>query len=178
MKKPEPIFTVFFAILSTAICALAFFSCEKESLHCSVSNNSSYAVSFQFRSVYTDEFALQPGETKVYDSLGNPDVKYFKVNGISQNEKRKQVEYHISHRDAEFVNFSPIVVNVYNTLSISAKLSADGYMETEPMSIGGSENNKVNAIYTRTPNFSVTTDSYPAITDYEIKDGIMYVIIR
>jgi hypothetical protein len=121
---------------------------------------------------------LQPGGTEVFDSLGNPDLNYFKVNGVFQDEKRKQVEYRISYCDAEFIDFSPITVNVYNTLSIPAELTADGYMGTEPMAIGAGKDDGVNTIYTKTPNFSVVTDSYPAITDYEIKNGVMYVIIR
>lgn len=172
---PEGVPFLFFSI---ALCAFIFFSCESASLQCAISNNSSYPVAFQFRSVYTDEFVLQPGETEIYDSIGNPSLNYLKVDGVFQNEKRKQVEYHISHRDAEFTDFTPIPVKVLNTLSVSAKLSADGYMETEPMSINSGENDKENAIYTRTPNFSVATDTYPAITDYEIKNGTMYVTIR
>jgi hypothetical protein len=135
-------------------------------------------VSFQFRSVYTDEFFLQAGETEIFDSIGNPSLNYFKVNGVFQNEKRRQVEYRISYRDAEFIDFSPIPVKVYNALSIPVRLSADGYMETEPMPIDGGERDKVNAIYIETPNFSVATDTYPASASYEIKNGVMYVTIR
>jgi hypothetical protein len=160
------------------ICAFILFSCESDSLHCAISNNSSYPVSFQFSTVYTDEFSLQPGETAVYDSIGNVGLNYFKVNGVTQDEKRKQVEYSISYRDAEFIDFSPITVNVYNTLAIPVNLTANGYMGTEPMLIGAGKDDGVNAIYTRTPNFNVATDSYPAIADYEIKNGVMYVLIR
>jgi hypothetical protein len=160
------------------IASFAVFSCKSESLHCAVTNNSSYPVSFQFRSVYTDEFTLQPGETEVYDYIGNPSLNYYEVNGVLQNEKRKQVEYRILYRDAEFTDFSPLTINVYNTLAIAVKLTADGYMETEPMSINSGERDNVNTIYTITPNFSATTDSYPATVDYEIKNGIMYATIR
>jgi hypothetical protein len=158
--------------------ALVLVGCEGEAMYCTVSNNSSHPVSFQFFSVYTDEFTLQPGKTEVYDSIGNPTLKYFKVNGDFQNEKRKQVEYNVSYRDAEFTDFSPIAVRVYNTLSISVSLSADGYMQTEPMAIAGEASDQANFIYTGMPNFSVATDTYPASAECEIKNGVMYVTIR
>jgi hypothetical protein len=170
----------YFSLLPPVIFAVLLFAgCESDSLHCAISNNSSYPVSFQFRSVYTDEFALHPGETEIYDSIGNPSLNYFKINGVFQNEKRKQVEYRISHRDAEFIDFSAITIKVYNTLSIPVELSADGYMATDPMPINASEIDKVNIIYTETPNFVVTTDTYSAVADYTIQDdGIMYLTIH
>jgi hypothetical protein len=164
--------------LALLICVFLFFSCVRDELFCTISNNSSYPVSFKFYRVLTDEFTLQPGETKVYDGTGDATLKYFKVNGASQNEKRKQVEYRLSHRDAEFVDFSPMAVKIYNTLSIPVMLSADGYMGTDPMPIGANEIDQKNSIYIEAPIFTVTTDTYPVIADYEIKNSVMYITIR
>jgi len=77
-----------------------------------------------------------------------------------------------------FINLQSIPIVIYNTLSIPVTLSAGGYLGNDPVMIPANSNDSIGAIYNTTPNFTVSTESFPATADFQIVGGVMYVTIR
>jgi hypothetical protein len=64
-------------------------------------------------------------------------------------------------------------------MSIPVTLSAGGYLDVDPMlNITANSDDSANAIYTKTPVFTVSTSSFPASADFQIVDNVMYVTVR
>ena len=89
------------------------------------------------------------------------------------------IKYRMKQWSDKSVNLQPTPIEIYNTLSEHVTLSAGGYLGAEPVTIYADCNETGCTIYTKTPAFSVSTeDSSPAITNYQIIDGVMIVTIR
>jgi len=90
----------------------------------------------------------------------------------------KIIEHKIKQWSDKPINLQPTPVKVYNTLLIPVTLSAGGYLCNEPMTIPANGNNSGYTIYTKTPAFIASAKNLPAITNFQVVDGVMIVTIR
>jgi hypothetical protein len=116
------------------------------------------------------ELTIQPGETQVYTQTTNYPLSF------SSNPNR--VQYRLAGgKTFEFINADPIQLVVTNKWPFAIKLSADNYMESEPLDI--EKNSQVNSvIYTNSPRFKIEeVPGYTTKASYSTNNGIMYVVI-
>jgi len=136
-----------------------------------ISNESSHAVIFRVQN--TDTATLQPGETITVRNYIGARLDYY------ESDPARRVGFvQTGYRTGKFIDLLSIPVIIYNTLSISVTLQANGYLGVEPMVIPANNNNSVSVIYTTSPAFTVSTESFPATADFQIVDGTMFVTVR
>jgi hypothetical protein len=71
-----------------------------------------------------------------------------------------------------------IPIRVYNALKKDIELSAEGYLDTNPLVVNG-EGEKNGLLYTKTPKFDAkTTDGYPANIAYVFDDNKCLVTVH
>ncbi len=167
------------------ILLLVLLSCngfgEKEPL-LEVNNDSDYAVSFTVMNQKweNETYTISPHQSNSYKDNSYKDIIIReRILSYSSAPKPWVSLNYISNSEVKFYNTAKITLNISNTLNMTAALSADGYMETEPLSIPAN-NTEAGFIYTSTPAFTVTTGSYPAVAEYnyDLSANIMYVTIR
>ena len=170
MKK----FAVLVCVLSLAF--ILFSSCDEYGAHDNVIyNDSSYDVSFKLKE--TDTYTIKSKTTLAVKNQIGAVVDSF------ESSVPKRVEYiQIETREGKFVDLVPMPIKVNNTLFFPVTLSAAGYLGTEPMSDIQSgfidDANHTNTIYSLNPVFQVSAQSFPAVADFQIVDGIIYVTVR
>jgi hypothetical protein len=139
-----------------------------------VKNDSTYTVSFRLQrsgTGGTENLTLPAGESRVIDNA------YASVLSFSSTPK-PWVTYDKNDSEIVFRDADPITVKIENHFFIDISLSANGYMENDPLSV--EKNDCVTGtIYTKTPSFTVDANGFPAEVKYNIaNDGIMYVVVR
>lgn len=157
--------TLYFVLLLVAGCDTFWF---KDS---TIYNESSYDVTFKAKKA--DTVTVQSGKSvKVQNDIGAV-LEYYESN------VPKRVDYiQTDVYKGKFVDLPSIPVMIYNTLSIPVTLSAGGCLGIDPMPNVQTGDNNTNTIFSRNPVFTVTTESFPAIADFQIIDNVMYVIVR
>jgi hypothetical protein len=134
-------------------------------------NESSYDVTFKAKKA--DTVTVKSGNSITVQNDIGAVLEYF------ESSTPKRVDYiQTDTYKGKFVDLLSIPVKVYNTLSIPVTLSASGYLGVDPMSNVQTGDNNTNIIFSRNPIFTVITDSFPAMADFQIFDNIMYIIIR
>jgi hypothetical protein len=135
-----------------------------------VYNRSAYVVTYTIFDV-SGELTIQPGEAQVHTQTGNYPQSF--------SSSPNRVQYKLTGgRSFEFVDADPIQLKATNKLLFEIKLSADTYMETEPLDVSG--NSAVNdTIYTSRPRFKAEeVPGYAIKINYSISDGIMYAVVE
>jgi len=137
-----------------------------------IDNESSFDVIFYFKSNQYDKIIVPSGHS-YSKSSGNIELKYF------ESSPPNRVEYVIINKhNGTFIDLSPMKVIINNLTTVPVTLSAEGYLETDPMYNIQTGINDTSIIYTDTPVLTVTTDSFPASADYQVIDDIMYIVIK
>ena len=136
-----------------------------------IHNESSYDVTFSVRKAST--YTVLSGKTFV----GAKNDLGVVIDSYESCTPKRVTFIEISLREGKFIDLSSIPVQIYNTLSIPVTLSAGGYFGIDPMPVLIGDNN-INTIYSENPILTVTTNSFPATADFQIVDGIMYIIVR
>jgi hypothetical protein len=163
MKKLLFVFSIVF-ILS---------ACDEYGVHDNIIyNDSSYDITFSLKK--TDTYTVQSGKSIAVKSQIGAVVETY------ESSTPKRVDYvQTDTRKGKFVDLPSISVVINNTMSIPVTLSAGGYLDVDPMlNITANSDDSTNAIYTRTPVFTVSTSSFPGVADFQIVDDVMYVIVR
>jgi hypothetical protein len=136
-----------------------------------ITNESSYDVTFKAKKA--DSVTVQSGKSvTVQNDIGADSLEYFESN------PPKRVDFVVTDiYKGKFINLPSIPVVINNTMSIPITLSAGGCLGVDPMPVQTGDNN-TNTIYSKTPIFTVTSDTFPATADFQIVRDIMYVTIR
>jgi hypothetical protein len=155
------------------IAFLLFFGCDtlwfKDS---TIYNESSYDVTFKAKKA--DQVTVQSGKSIVVQNDMGAVLEYFESN-VPKRVNYIQTDVY----RGKFVDLPSIPVVINNTMSIPVTLSAGGYLDVDPMlNITANSDDSTNAIYTRTPVFTVSTSSFPATADSQIVDDVMYITVR
>ena len=166
MKKLFVIFCIIFT--------LSIGGCGWSGWDNTIHNESDFNVTFTVRKAST--YTVLSGKT----FIGARNDLGVVVDQYESCTPKRVAFVEINQREGKFVNLKPIDLKVYNTLSIDVTLSADGYLYHEFMNIDASwkDDAPSNKIFSKKPVFKVSTQSFPAIADFQIVDNTMYVIIR
>jgi hypothetical protein len=165
-----------FAVWVVCTVMLVFGSCDEYGAHDNViHNDSSYDISFKLKE--TDTYTIKSKTIMTVKNQIGAVVDSF------ESSVPKRVDYiQVETREGKFVDLDPIPIKVNNTLSFSVTLSAGGCLGTEPMSdiqLGFVDDaNHSNTIYSLNPVFQVFAQGFPAVADFQIVDGVMYVTVR
>jgi hypothetical protein len=166
-------FIVVFALIAFAGCKT-----DEENNFCEITNNSSQAVTVIDERKVAQTIGID--ETKSVERRGAWTVG----NNFSTTLPGRAEFVEDSFTKGHFVDATPLNVRVANNLSSSVTLNADGYLDPDSISIEPTGiNPDVYRIYTRTPNFTVTSTTSPATVlsatvEYRIEGTTMYVTIH
>ena len=160
-----------FSVLAITIMVFGILSCGWSGWDNTIHNQSSFDVTFSLRK--TSSYKVLSGKTFIgaRNDLG---VAIDKYESCTPN---RVAFVEINLREGKFIDLPSIPVQIYNTLSFPVTLTADGFLEIEPMSVAIGDAN-TNTIFTKNPILTITSNSFPATADFQIVDGVMYIIVR
>jgi hypothetical protein len=157
-------------IIVFTICALTFFACDDSVRDCTIYNRSAYVVTYTMFDV-SGELTIRPGETQVHTQTSNYPQSF------SSSPNRVQYKP-IGGKSFEFVDADPIQLTVVNKWPFEIKLSADNYLETDPLDVSGNSTAH-DTIYISRPRFTVEeVPGYTIKINYSISDGTMYAVVE
>jgi len=137
-----------------------------------ITNNSSYDITFKMSQSTLDAstHTVKAGETiTVVNPKGSTIDEYSNFQRVEYNDKRSW--------EGVFTNRQELTLKINNTFSFPVSISAGGFMGVDPI-VDIPSGVSDNTIFTRTPNFNITADGFPAITEYNIVGNTMYVTVR
>jgi len=80
-----------------------------------------------------------------------------------------------------FKNNNPFDLHVTNTLPVNVIIKADDFIDNEgqpTITINANSSNNTAKIYTKNPVFSLTSEPYPVIFNWNFENNTIYLIIR
>ena len=154
---------------------LLLISCAEE-YTVTVDNQSSQTAAFTFTTGYaTKEYTLEPS-TKYNHSL--PKTLGHKMENYGPGDL---IELSQSGDVYYFSDMPPILIpsSIFNSLSKSVILSADGAISTDPLTIGAGQEINTEFIIRHDPSFSaITIDGFPVQVDFTFDDTEYKIILR
>jgi len=157
-------------ILLLSSIVLLFTGCALWLKDSTIINESSYNITFKAKKA--DRVTVNSGKSITIQNDIGAELEYF------ESDIPKRVDYMQTEiYKGKFFDLSSIPVIINNTMLKAVTLSAGGYFDIDPIvdiPIGESNAN----IFIRKPVLTVTTNSFPAIANYQIVDNIMYIIIK
>ena len=143
-----------------------------------IKNDSSFDVTFDMNSytIHAATHTVRANESITVSNSKGSRIDAFRTMPLNRVEYIQENNW-----EGTFIDLPSIPIKVYNTLSIPVTLSTNGFFETDPMlniPPGKDTVAHENIIFTKSPVFIVSTDSFPVTADFQIVDGIMYVTIR
>jgi len=155
------------------IFASTLLSCNLIPPDTTVTNNSSYTVSFKYSNSNNDIIILEPNSTA--SSQYN-----FSSVIILQPDKRVMQSRKQSDNIIFISDLPSWEVRVENKSNDPIFLTADGWMDEMIVPSGDfiNDENHVNQIYTKTPQFVVQSLTFPLDVQWQFINDIYYVVIR
>jgi hypothetical protein len=162
--------------LFIALMLCIFAGCNDSDTKITVHNNSAGSVSYTLNGI---------PETLTIESREVQEFRYTDNFPRSYSGNAHPVAYKvIDPYSFEFIDISPLELQVVNSWPFNINVSAGGFIENsqekEPLAIPANSTGSGH-IYTSSPQFTLTTDSGKEISaaiSIQIIDDIMYVMIR
>ena len=175
-------------VCGVVLTGLLFFGCSNTSLYdqkpgtATVKNLSSFDIKYKYKNIPGTETIPSGGSDKTDRGALYTFIEYFYADTIENSAPSKRVflktEYpHDNDAVYTFSEYDSYHVKVYNTLTKTVTLTADGWMDATDIPSGTTDD--AGLVYTANPNFSGTTDDgFPAEVVCSLTGDTFMVTIR